>query len=400
LAEAGVAYQGELGMWASPNDSVGGDIMREGLAELGTDRPDVRARALSALAHGLVFTAGGGALPEAEKAVAAAREAGDDQALCHALLVRSWAVRGVLPVGDRLAAADDGIATARSVSDRWHEISTEYCRANALLNLGDLDAAEAAFMATDFRGALEDWAIADFRAARAIAEGRFREAAVLIDVAHGLGAAIGETNDGLHAIQRWNVDRLTGNVEAARAWHVICETTLVGLVFPTSALAALSAGEDEEARGHLEKWMRDVNPLVPEVMRYSGIPYVAELALRLGEFDGLTEWSDYAECFPGELLGADGGFIGACDASRGCFAAVLGDLDRAVELLETGHAMHTRLALHQLVVESGSQLGTVLLRRDEPGDRERGIELLDATAEVARAIGMTPAERRARALLG
>jgi predicted ATPase len=154
LAEAGVAYQGELGMWASPSDAVGADIMREGLAALGTARPDVRARALSALAHGLILAPGAVALPEADAAVAAAREAGDDWALCHALLVRSWAVRGVLPVAERRQAAEEGIATAHAVGDRWHEVSVEYNLANALINQGDLAGAEAALARAVFRGAL------------------------------------------------------------------------------------------------------------------------------------------------------------------------------------------------------------------------------------------------------
>ena len=137
LAEAGIAYQGELGMWASPSDSVGADIMREGLAALGTERPDVRARALSALAHGLVLTPGGVALPEADVAVAAADQAGDEQALCHALLVRAWAVRGVLPVrgaeGRRRARRSQRPAPPTTASTRCRPstCSATRCSTNA-----------------------------------------------------------------------------------------------------------------------------------------------------------------------------------------------------------------------------------------------------------------------------
>ena len=171
-------------------------------------------------------------------------------------------------------------------------------------------------MATDFRGALEDWAIADFRA--------------------------------------------------------------------SFALAA---------------WARDIQDLVPEIMRYSTIHYVSQLTFELGPLEGLEAWPEYAERFPGELLGADAGLIGASDAARGRFAAVAGDLDRAVELLEAGHAMHAHLELPQLRVESGLDLGIVLLRRDQAGDRDRATALLRTTAELAGAIGMVPAEAQARALI-
>ena len=399
LAFAGMAYQGELGMWASPSDSVGAEIMREGLAALGTDRPDVRARALSALAHGLVLVPGGVALPEADAAVAAAREAGDSNALCHALLVRAWAVRGVLPVTARVDAAREARDAARAAGDRLHDSSSEYLLGNALLNNAQLDEAATALIATDFRGALEGWAIADFRCSVALAEGRFAEAAVLADDAHTLGAALGNTNDGIRALQRWSIARLIGDFDAARHWQAECALTAVGLVFPTEATTAMTAGATDEARNLLSAWARDIQDLAPEIMRYSAIHYVSQLAFQLGTLEDLEAWPEYAEQFPDELLGADAGIIGASDAARGRFAAVQGDLEGAVELIEAGHAMHTRLGLHQLSVDTGLDLGIVHLRRRRPGDTERAAELLRTTAELARTIGMIPASTRARILL-
>ena len=149
----------------------------------------------------------------------------------------------------------------------------------------------------------------------------------------------------------------------------------------------------------LAAWARDIQDLVPEIMRYSAIHYVSQLAFELGPLVGLEGWPEYAECFPGELLGADAGIIGASDAARGRFAAVQGDLDRAVELLEAGHAMHARLELPQLSVETGLDLGIVLLRRGKAGDGDRAAALLRTTAELASTIGMVPAEARARALI-
>ena len=134
-------------------------------------------------------------------------------------------------------------------------------------------------------------------------------------------------------------------------------------------------------------------------MRYSAIHYVSQLVFALGSLDGLEAMPAYAEGFPCELLGADAGLIGASDAARGRFAAVQGDLDRAVELLEAGHGVHTRLELPQLSVETGLDLGIVLLQRQRAGDGDRATELLRTTAELASAIGMVPAEARARALI-
>ena len=134
-------------------------------------------------------------------------------------------------------------------------------------------------------------------------------------------------------------------------------------------------------------------------MRYSAIQYISQLVFRLEMLEGLEGWPAYAEGFPGEMLGADAGLIGASDAARGRFTAVQGDLDRAVDLLAAGHAMHAGLGLHMLSVESGLDLGDLLLRRDGVGDRDRAATQLLETAELAHSIGMVPAETRARSLL-
>ena len=398
LAEAGIAYQGVTGMWASPSDAVGAEIMREGLAALGTDRADVRARTLSALASGLILAPGAVALPEADAAVAAAREAGDDHALSDALFTRAWAVRGVLPIDERTRAADDALAMARTVANRLTEVGVQYVRASALLNQGDLAGAETSFATTDFRGGLEGWAIADFEASRAIAEGRFAEAPELADVAHRLGSALGDTNDGIHALQQWTIARATGDFDSARRWHEEAAATAVGLTLPTAAVTALAAGDAAGACELFATWACDIYPLLPPIMHYSAISWISHLAFEFGSVEGIDGAPEYAERFSGELLGSDAAILGAADVAIGRFAAVQGDLDRAVELLDAGHEMHVRLGLHHCTIESGLDLGIVLRRRAQPGDADRATELLRSTSELAHTIGMAPAEARARAL--
>lgn len=399
LAEAGVAYGGELGVWASPSDPVGAEIMQEGLSALGADRPDVRARVLSALALGSILSPGG-ALRGADDAVAAAREAGDEPALCSALAVRAWAVRGVLPAVDVQRAAEAAIEAARAGNDRSVEVGAHYQLANARLSQGDLEGATAAFLRTSkVRGALEGWAIADYRAGHAVASGRFDEAVRLAEIAHELGTALGDSNDGVRALQCFAAARLTGDFVAAAIWQSRCDATALGLVVPTAALMALDMGDAPAARALLADWLREIEPFVPPVSRYTDLGYMPRLAFHLDSLDGLEAYAEYAEGFPGELLGSDAAIVGAADATRGRFAAVRGDLDRAVELMEAGHAFHQRLELHQLVVESGLDLGIVLLRRDAPGDRDHATVLLTTTAELAERIGMTPAQAQATAAI-
>ena len=168
---------------------------------------------------------------------------------------------------------------------------------------------------------------------------------------------------------------------------------------PTGPLTALGAGDESEARAVFAAWVNDILPLVPELMLYAALHYISLLAFRLDTLTGVEELVDYAERFPGELLGTDAGLQSAADAVRGRFAAVAGNLDEAVHLLEAGNALHVRLDLAHLNVESSLDLGIVLLRRDLPGDRDRARELLAATAQLASDRGMAPAVADARALL-
>ncbi|HEX5616611.1 MAG TPA: AAA family ATPase [Acidimicrobiia bacterium] len=396
LTEAGIAYQGELGVWASPTDPLGAEIMREGLAALGPEHSEVRARALSMLAQGLLL-APGGALTEADAAVAAAREANDDDALGHALLVRAWAVRGALPVAERRVAAEEAIAFARIRGDGFHEIGSLYQYANSLLSGGDLVAAETQFeLAAEFRGGLEGWAIADYRTGLAIAQGRFAEAVELCEIAYGLGTALGESIDGVHALQRWLIASYTGDPEQAAVWLEQAQATAIGMAQASSVYAALRAPDAARA---LAEWTRDILPLVPDILRYSNAHYLSVAALRLDTLDGLESTAAYTEQFAGELLGSDAAILGAADAARGRFAAVRGELDAAVALLDSGHALHERCGLRALGVESGIDLARVLLRRAGPGDADRARTLLDAAATLAADLGMAPAHAEAGALL-
>jgi tetratricopeptide (TPR) repeat protein len=314
--------------------------------------------------------------------------------------VRAWAVRGVLPCRERQKAAEEAVATAQAGNDKYHELSARYHLANALLNQGRLDDAADAFVRTsEFRGGLEGWAIADFRAAHAIAQGRFAEAVGLVDTARSLGTALGDTNEGIHALQHWEIARLTGDFASAAEWQRRLMSTAVGFVLPAEPVLALDRGDVDAARTLIREWIDQIEPAVPELLRYSGLYFASLVAFGLDDVTGLEHYVDYGERFPGELLGADAGFYGAADAARGRFAAAQGRFDDAVALLEGGHALHEDLGLHQLSVESGLDLGITFARRNAPGDRERAGTLLRESEQRARTLGMTPAEQRARAHL-
>jgi len=401
LAEAGMAYEGQLGMWAAPTDNVGAELIREGLAGLTPDQLDVRALAQAALAHGLILAPGTAALTEADEAIAIATEAGAgaEQALMQALLVRAWAVRGVLPAPERQRAAEIALAATLEAGDRYRELATRYHLANARLTQGDFDRAAAEFRVTsEYRGALEGWAIADFDATLALARGEFDTADALADAAHALGTSLGDTNDAVRAGQHWLSARGRGDLDAAREWNEQALRTAIGSAVPTTAATLIAAGDLAAARTEFHAWGEAVHGKVAALMYFIVAAYVAQIAFALDETDGLEEYAEYAERFPGEIFGSDAQIVSAADVTRGLFAALGGRLDDAVTLIGAGHALHERLELHALAVDSGIDLATVLLRRDTPGDRDRAVGVLTTAADLAQTLGMTPSAARARQL--
>jgi hypothetical protein len=82
----------------------------------------------------------------------------------------------------------------------------------------------------------------------------------------------------------------------------------------------------------------------------------------------------------------------------GRLAAALGRLDEAERRFEEAIAAAERLATPPWRARAQFSLGTLLLERDDPGDRPRSAALLDASAETAAALGMAGLELAAAAV--
>jgi hypothetical protein len=396
LGDAGRNYQGDLGIWARPNDEVGIAFLRDALDALPADEVQARARVSAGLAHSLLFAPGNLALDAADAAIEAAERAGDDVALNTALVVRAWTVRGALPVDARVEAAERSIAAAVQNGLRYDEVSSKYLLGGALIGLGDLDGAERTYAeASDFSGAMEGWAVVHYRAARAFAEGRFADGEELSQRAHELGFALGETNEALRLFQAGMAALAVGDFVTARKLMTSGGATSVGSVTPVDVMLGL-VDDPSSVPVHLRRWATEVEPLAANLLKIAAAVPLARAAFAVGEFAGLERYASYLDGFSGEFLGTDSWLGGSVDWCRGLFAAVDGHLDDAVELVTLGHEMHVDLALHARVAESGLDLGLILLQRDRGDDRERATSLLSATEQLATRLGMEPTAASAR----
>ena len=352
LAAAGEAYQGDIGMWAEPGDPVALNLLREALAALdplSDEHVVTRARASAAIALGQILAPGGAGLGLADEALALARTADDVTALGSALTARAWSVRGQLPVAQRLLAAEELVDFGRRVGVKSIETGGAYLLGNALLTSGDLDAADEVYaVSSGLVGvALSDWALVNFRAARAFAEGRYTEGAALGARAFELGEALADTNEASDSVRIVMSSLERGDQASAEIAIERLAATTFAMVGPYGALLAVEAGDLDTGHTALSMWMEHAFELVPPMLRGLSAAVAVAVAARV---DAVALAAVLAEClapFRGELIGTDGWIYAASDHVLGVCAATTGELDEAVDLLGTGHALHERLGLRR-----------------------------------------------------
>jgi tetratricopeptide (TPR) repeat protein len=402
LVAAGEAYQGQLGMWAEPGDPVALDLLRDALGSLDDGDLVTRARASAVIALGELLAPGDVGLRSADVAVALARASGDPTALGYALGARSWSVRGWLPVAERLVAIEELADAGRRFRIRSIESGAHYQLGAALLNAGELDGADAAFIAASVGYgdvALDQWATTNFRCSRAYAEGRYADGDALGVEAFALGEGLGDTNEAIDSARIMFSRLERGEFAEAEAAQVRGAVTALGVAGPYEALVAVETGDLDRAATGLDAWMNHVYPHLPGMVRYLGVASAVVVAARIGDVERSDVFAEYLEQFRGELIGSDGWIFEAVDHLLGLCAATDGRLDEAVDLLGSGHEMYRRLGLRAREVHSGLDLGRVLLERGAPGDADAAADQLRSTIALADELGMAPSARAAAALL-
>ena len=403
LAAAGEAYQGDIGMWAEPGDPVALNLLREALAALdplSDEHVVTRARASAAIALGQILTPGDIVLTAADEALALARAVDDVTALGNALEARAWSVRGRLPVAQRLLAAEELFDFGRGVGVKSIETGGAYLLGNALLNAGDLDAADEVYaVSSGFVGtALSDWPLVNFRAARAFAEGRFTDGAALGAQAFVLGEALADTNEASDSVRIVLSSLERGDHASAKVALDRSAATTFAQAGPYGAWFALETGDLEAGRIELTAWMEHVFDLVPPMLRVLSAAVAAAIAARVDAHDHASALAEYLGPFRGELIGTDGWIYGPVDHALGVCVAMSGELDDAAELLRAGHALNERLGLRAREVQSGLDLGRVLLERGGAGDLEVGEAHLRRVVELADELGMNPSAASRRVI--
>ena len=154
-------------------------LLRHALALLPSGDSAIRARLEGFLAQEAFSSA-----PDSERraivgrALAMARRVGDPAALASVLTAHSWIVAGPESLSERLAIADELVAAGRKGRLPYAECDGQQARFLALVELGDIEAADAANAAAHAAAwtPKSQWTVAFLDAARALLAGRMTDA--------------------------------------------------------------------------------------------------------------------------------------------------------------------------------------------------------------------------------
>ena len=365
----------------------------------------VRARVLAALAVALRDQPDRGPRDAlSREAVAVARASGDPPTLGYTLACRLNALMGPGDPQGRLAVAEELRSVARAVQDKSLENGGEHHRAMVLLETGRmaeyrqaLDAVER--LAAELGQPASRCLAAVVKAKLALLEGRFADAEALVESALRSGGSSVPWD----AVIFSRVQRFALRLEDGRLAELEPAIRRSVEEFPTRPLFGCllarlltELGDQDQARSVFEQLAAG---------RFAGIPVNDDLLLslsHLAEVAWFLRDADRGAVLHALLLPYRGLVVdtletstGAVDRYLGLTALTAGDLDGAEPYLRDALDLNTRIGGQPWTARTQADLASLLLARDQPGDREQAIELLQAALGTARRLEMTAFAQRA-----
>jgi tetratricopeptide (TPR) repeat protein len=402
LAHAAIGYGGQFVWLRAGSDRTVVPLLERALEALGSRNDALRVRLLARLSGALRDE------PElarrdaiSAESVALARRLGDQVALGHALVARTWAIRAP----DRTAEIDELTAELQALAPLTHDrelvLDGHWVRFNQMRVVG----AEHAALRTEL-SALQDAKVelhqphrlhdAVERSALGLLEGRIADVE-----GHLPGLAVAPDPFSVIAgtfLLRREQDRLEEVAPSVRA----AVDDLPGYPLLLTMVAYLDArlGRPAAATEALERLAADGYSAIPWDWGWIfAVTYLAETALLLGNRRRAREIEALLEPFANLLGSASGeGSSGPVSRVLGLLAALDGRLNEALARLEKAARQSTWMGATLWETRVAVERAAILVQRNAPGDRDTALVLLSAALETARDLGLVAIEREAESV--
>lgn len=410
LAAAALGYGGRF-VWArAGSDRHVVPLLEEALRSLPDGDGPIRARLMARLAGALRDERA----PDQQdrlstQAVEMARRIGDPATLSYALEGRFAATWWPDNAEERLAVATEMLQLARQADDAERISQALDWRMSALMELGDVPGVDVeleamAVLVDEIRQPAQRWVMLNARVGRALLDGRFEEAERLLHESQGLGQRAQQWDAVFQSriqtyILRWEQGRLNEMEDLIKRSvaeyptryafrcllaHLFCE-----LERPDSARRAF----EELARDNFGDLRRDNDWL----FEMSLLPQVADFLGDTGRagilYDLLSPYRGRHAVTPVEAS------TGSMSRGLGVLASMLHRWDEATRHFEEALEWNASVGARPWEAHTHHDHARMLLARDDPGDRERALELLSRVLAICQDLGMVALQGKATALL-
>jgi DNA-binding SARP family transcriptional activator len=399
LARAAVAYGGRLAWARAGDDDRMVPLLEEGLAALGDGDVELRARLLARLAGALRDEPSRARRDDlSREAVELARRSNDLATLTYALDGRAAAIQAHDTATELVALGSELIEVAMRAGDLEKAVAGHMHRRSGELMLGEIaraesDVAAAERLADELRQPVQLWWVCAPRALTALTEGRFAEGEELMEKAIALGEhAQPHGAIPIYWFQRFTLADFTGRLEevapALRDLAVryparsMCRCAVVYLDARLRRVAHAGRELDALAAGgfsalHLDQeWLYGMS-LLAEVAAMLDDARSADHLYRL-----LIPWAELNAADPDE------GVRGSVSRYLGLLATTLGHHGQAAAHYDQAIAANARMRAIPWLAHTQRDYAQLLLIRNQPGDRERGLELIREAITTYQQLGM------------
>jgi tetratricopeptide (TPR) repeat protein len=407
LARAALGLGGRF-VWArAVRGSTQTQLLEKALAGLPADEISLRARLLARLA-GLQRDLGSAKqnIARVREAVALARRAGDQDALCLCLTALGLYEGSLGPTRRFFEITDELAAAARTTGDLEREMQANDFRAAGYIDEGDIAGAEESLavslrLAKQLDQPAQRWYAATVRAEITLLRGQLDRAEELAAEARRLGERAHANESRLcQLMQLCLIRREQGR--AAEMLVVIDDLLALlpvyGMILRCfRASLALDCGRRDEARAFLDRQLQsgfaDLQDLI--IHRFM-LALCAEMSERLGHAEAAAALEPMLAAIPKpHLVSAAAASAGSAARYRGLVATALGRHEDALRLLRQAGNENRSAGAAIWALRSDLDLARVLARAGHGGEGAR------LTAEVVReaeARGLTALLAEARAL--
>ena len=409
LARAAAGYGGRFVWQHALMDERLVPVLEEGLSAVGEEDSLLRVQLLSRLAAALRHEPSREPRERIiEEALEIAGRIGDSATLAYAAAAAASALIAPWTADRQLVEGSEIVSLAAKTGDRERLFDGRDHSFWAAWQLGDPDrrAAELDAMtrvAEELRQPAQHWALATAQAVLALSQGRFAEAAELIDRAAAVGdRVLAWGSVAARKLQLFLLRREQGRLPDFEQEILGCEDEFPSPLVHGAVLAHVYARLEraEEAQALLnELTRRDLSDWHVDEEWLFGICLLAETCAILGDAERAV--SLYELMLPYRSLNAVAVPELTLDsASRplGLLATLLGRFEDAAGHFEEAVQMNDRMGARPGLAHTHRDHARMLLQRNSQGDRQRAQEQLSRALAIYHELDMQPDAAEAAAL--